>query len=149
MFGFKIDQAKSLFFDRPKVLAAADRATQKALSKFGAFVRQRARTSIRRRNGVSQPDSPPSSHTGLLRQNIFFVYEPGKKSVVIGPARLNGRLGDAPAALEYGGETVVRTGTRRRSETRTVRVRPRPYMQPAFEKELPNAAKLLENSVTP
>jgi len=58
------------------------------LSKFWAFVRQRARTSIRKRKGTSQPGSPPYSHVGLLRKFILFAYEPARQSVVIGPVLL-------------------------------------------------------------
>ncbi len=64
MIGMRVD--KRMFFDRKRVVDATDRATRRVLSKFGAFVRQTARRSIRRRRSVSQPGQPPSSHTGLL-----------------------------------------------------------------------------------
>ncbi len=44
MIGFTIDKAKASFFDRQVVLDAASKAERQALSKFGAFVRQRAST---------------------------------------------------------------------------------------------------------
>jgi hypothetical protein len=47
MIGMKIDQAKAMFFDRKKVQRSADRATVRVLSRFGAYVRQTARRSIR------------------------------------------------------------------------------------------------------
>ena len=89
MIGMKLQQAKGLFFDRASVMSAADRATRRVLSKFGAYVRQTARTSIRKRKSISQPGQPPSSHTGLLKRNIFFVFSPDTQSVVIGPILLN------------------------------------------------------------
>ena len=46
MIGMKLDAAKGLFFDRARVTNAVDRTTRKNLSRFGAFVRKRARTSI-------------------------------------------------------------------------------------------------------
>ena len=88
-----------MFFDRRAVLSRVDAATQSVLSRFGAFVRQAARTSIRFRKKPSEPGQPPSSHTGLLRRFIFFSYEPRQRSVVIGPARLN-KTGDAPRAMK-------------------------------------------------
>ncbi len=111
-----------------------DAAGRKGLSKFGAYVRQRARTSIRNRKVPSAPDSPPSSHTGDLRNWILFAYDDSTRSVVIGPAKLN-KPGEAPALLEIGGAaTRMRHG-------KSVRAfyRPRPYMQPAFDAELPKA----------
>src|SRR4051812_25246821 len=95
-------QIKSMFFDRGKVLAAADAATRRVLSKFGAFVRQRARSSIRSRKKVSAPGGPPSSHVGTLKQSILFGYDAARKSVVIGPVAFRGS-GMGAAALEEGG----------------------------------------------
>ena len=147
MIGMRLD--KSTFFDRPKVMNAVDRATRRVLSKFGAFVRTTARSSIRRRKGASAPGKPPSSHTGLLKRFIFFGYEPGNRSVVIGPARLNQKVGDAPHALEYGGTSTVVEGTQRNRTTRRAKIAARPFMGPAFEKEKPQLPKLWSNSVRP
>jgi len=77
--------AKQGFFDRAKVKNAVDAGTRRVLSRFGAFVRTRARTSIRKKKGTSPPGSPPHSHVGLLRKFILFAYDPQRKSVVIGP----------------------------------------------------------------
>jgi len=136
-----------MFFDRKAVLRAADRANRKNLSKAGAFIRTTARHSIRKRKGASPPGSPPSSHTGLLKRFIFFGYDAVRKTVVVGPMRLNQKVGDAPAALEYGGTSVVVTGTRRRRRKRRVRIAARAYMGPALAKEAPKFPKLWTNSV--
>lgn len=120
------------FFDRAEVKARIDPAVRKALSKVGAFVRTRARTSIRTRKAVSAPGSPPSSHTGTLKKLIYFSFDPQAKSVVIGPT-LGGSESGAPAALEYGGTAVVKDG----AKSRTVSYQPRPYMAPALAAELP------------
>jgi len=107
---------KALFFDTAKVRRAVDAATRRVLSKFGAFVRQRARTSIRHRRAVSQPGAPPSSHTGMLRRRIYHAYDPARQSVVIGPVPLNQVFFDknlrpvsgiVPEILEYGGTAGV------------------------------------------
>lgn len=156
-FSVKVDAFKRTFFDRKAVTDHTDKVTRKVFSRFGAFVRQRARTSIRQaprvnvatgrvvrgrrargvetRAAISQPGKPPFSHTGLLRQFILFGYDKSRKSVVIGPAALNARVNEdgkrATQLLEYGGSTIVmgRRGPRRDY------YEPRPYMTPAFETE--------------
>lgn len=138
MIGMKLKDAKSLFFDRAKVTNAVDRTIRRNLSRFGAFVRKRARSSIRTRKRISAPGQPPTNRTGLLKRNIFFVYEPSRRSVVIGPVLLNGGSG-APELLEHGG-TVIRRDVR-------MNYRPRPYMGPAFEAEQDNLSRLWRNSV--
>ncbi|MCC7409956.1 MAG: hypothetical protein IT442_17955 [Phycisphaeraceae bacterium] len=132
---------KSLFFDRPAVIGAVDRATRKVLSKFGAFVRTGARHSIRPRKKISAPGSPPSSHEGSLKRLIYFAYEPARRSVVIGPVPF--KEGQAPALLEYGGRTtLVRRGKRVRAHFRG-----RPFMGPAFEREKPKLPAMWVGSV--
>ena len=152
-------QVKKLFFTEEAVIHAMDAVTRRALSRFGAFVRQTARHSIHSRDGVSAPGRPPHSHTGLLKRFIFFSYDPGSRSVVIGPARLNGYgQGEAPALLEYGGRTtwshlkqVGWYGSSRAPKYERVQasvyVRPRPYMGPAFEKEKAKLPEIWRNSI--
>ena len=142
MIGFEI---KQLFFDRQAVTSRVDPATRKVLSKFGAFVRRTAKGSIRNRKAAAPPGAPPSSHTGLLKKFIFFGYDPGRESVVIGPTRLDRRgRGEAPSLLEHGGQTtLVRRGKRERATYRA-----RPYMGPAFEKEQPKLPAMWRDSVT-
>jgi len=144
MFGFV---TRETFFDRKAVRSAVDRATRRVLSRFGAFVRRAAKSSIRKRKAVSEPGSPPSSHVGLLRKLIYFGYDAGRKSVVIGPQRLNQKVGDAPHALEYGGTSTVVEGLRGRRRMRRVRIRARPYMGPAFEQEKSRLAAMWRDSV--
>ena len=135
---------KSLFFDSPKVVRAVDKSTRRVLSRFGAFVRRSAKQSIRKRKKASAPGSPPSSHTGLLKRFIFFGYDRQKDSVVIGPIRLtDNNRGQAPSILEYGGRTTVEG---KKQKTR-VRIRSRPFMGPAFEKEKTNLPALWKDSV--
>lgn len=165
MLGLTVRAAKRNFFDREKVQRAVDKATHRTLSKVGAFVRQRARTSLRYRKKPSVAGSPPSAHRTMLRlkkkrkdgstkpqmvsplrEFIFFAYEEQRKSVVIGPALLNARSGaKALKALEYGGPSVIveeRTGKRKR-----VMIRARPFMRPARDAELPAFRRMLKNSV--
>ncbi|HOF17724.1 MAG TPA: hypothetical protein PK082_02350 [Phycisphaerae bacterium] len=114
---------KRMFFDSAAVVRSVDAATRKVLSKFGAFVRTAARTSIRPRKAPSAPGEPPHSHTGDLRRRILFAYDPASRSVVVGPTlfhhvQLSAFLGpgvSVPELLEHGGkagviETAVRFG---------------------------------------
>jgi hypothetical protein len=123
---------KKLFFDRKKVETAAERRIRRALSRFGAFVRQAAKSSIPSRKGISAPGSPPSSHTGTLRNAIYFHYDPATRSVVIGPIAM-GKGGTGALALEVGGHIKV-PGLR---GGRSLHYEPRPFMMPAFMAELP------------
>ena len=125
---------KKLFFNTKAVTSAVDRATRKVLSRFGAFVRTRAKSSIRKRKKASQPGKPPHSHTGLLRRLIYFGYSPSRQSVVVGPEKLN-KSGNVPRVLEHSGTTTIVDGGKKRR----VRIKARPFMGPAMIKELPKS----------
>jgi len=143
-----------MFFDKKKIVDAVDKATRKVLAKFGAFVRQAAKSSIRTRKRISQPGQPPSSHAGTLKRLIFFGYDADRRSVVIGPMPF--RKAEAPALLEQDHvagttRTVVRTVKSKRGGTQRRRMvyRARPFMGPAFEKEKATLPKRWANSVKP
>jgi hypothetical protein len=142
MIGITFQQAKKGFFDREAVHRSVDAASRRVLSKFGAFVRQRAKTSIRSRKGTSPPGSPPFSHVGLLRKFILFAYDPQRKSVVIGPTLIRAES-VAPRLLEHGGETTLET----KRGSQRARYRPRPFMGPAFIAEQAQLPALWKNSV--
>jgi len=141
----KLASYKQFFFDRKAVMSAVDRGARQVLSKFGAFVRRTAKSSIRRRKAVSNPGQPPSSHTGLLKKLIYFGYDPDHKNVVIGPEPLNGRS-DGAHSLEYGGRQRIRTSGRKRVNAI---YRARPFMGPAFDKEKPKLPAMWAGSVKP
>jgi len=136
---------KELFFDRPKVEQAVDKAKRQVHSKVGAFIRTTARTSIRKRKGTSPPGSPPYSHEGSLRRLILFGYDRSSDSVVVGPVGF--RQGTAPNVLEFGGTTTVVRKRRGRVNARRTRIDKRPYMGPALEKEAPKLPRLWAGSV--
>lgn len=138
---FDIEAVKKLFFDRAAVRDAVDRGTRRALSKFGAFVRTRSRSSIRKRKKVSEVGKPPSSHRGDLRRLIYFAFDPARKSVVIGPTPFG--KGEAPELLEYGGVVTRQT----KDGPKTLYYRPRPFMGPAFKAELPKAPQVFKNAI--
>jgi len=145
----------AMFFDTGRVNRPAGKAARRNLSKAGAFVRTAARSSIRKRKAISAPGQPPSSHTGLLRKFIFFGYDAARKSVVVGPMRLNQKVGAAPEALEHGGRSTVVSGRRGKSRSaRTrggvrerIRIAARPFMGPAMQKEATKFAGLWASSV--
>jgi hypothetical protein len=143
VIGMRIGQMRAGFFDRPAVVNATTRAERQVLSRFGAFVRQRARTSMRRRPGSAPPGEPPRAHVGLLRQHVQFAWDGLHRSVVIGPERLNRRGRDVPPILEYGGQTVVM----RRGASHRATIQPRPFMRPAFAAEERKLPPLWRNSI--
>lgn len=137
---------KHMFFDRPRVQRAVDAARRRVLSKAGAFIMKDARWSIKsRKKAVSRPGNPPFSHTGLLKHFIFFGYDPATDSVVVGPAGF--KRSNVPHVLEYGGVTTVTRFRRGKIERRRVRIAPRPYMGPAFDKNLPEFPELWRDSI--
>ena len=142
--------SKKWFFDRQAVMDAVDRAALRNLSRAGSFIRTAARSSLRKRRRISRPGEPPSVHTAdrvATLKNIWFIYDPIQRSVVVGPVKLPGsrlRMSDretVPALLEFGGTAMV--GRRRRVS----RYAPRPFMGPAMERELPKFANIWANSV--
>lgn len=158
------------FFDRPAVQNAVDKAIRKALSRAGAFVRTRARSSLRRRKKASQPGSPPSVHSRdvyATLKNVLFSYDAAKKSVVVGMPLLNGRPRSGttvPELHEEGGTAGVvevqlsggkwvaksygkRWGENRPHRTRQARYPQRPTMGPALKAEQARIAEQLRNSV--
>jgi hypothetical protein len=155
MLRFKINDAKSFFFDRA-IVSAVDKASGRVLSKFGAHVRTTAKNLIRspgKKGKPSKPGQPPKNRTGLLKDFIYFVWDPARRSVVIGPARLNGaNTGKAPEVLEYGGQAIVNTRKLRRGrsperEKKSVRIEARPFMGPAYAKEAPELPAMWRDSV--
>ena len=141
-----IKPSKQNMFDRLAVVSAVDAGTRRILTDFGRFVRRTARFSMRRRKDASQPGTPPSVHTGLLRQLILYAYDPSSRSVVIGPRLL--RRGSIAARTTEEGGVVERK--KRRGGVATLKYPARPYMRPAFQKELQGKlAKQLEGFVKP
>lgn len=122
---------KHLFFNKEHVANTLSKFEQKALSKFGSFVRRRMKSSIKKapkinvatgevtmkrkgvalRDAVSKPGDPPYGHEGSLRRLIFFTYDPVTRNVVIGPVKF-GTTG-APPTLEGGGPTTIREPVKR------------------------------------
>lgn len=145
MIGIELSKARKMFLDSAAVHRMIDQRTKRVLSRFGSFVRSTARESIKRRKEPSKPGEPPHTRTGLLKK-ILFIYDPIRRSVVVGPMKLNTATQSALPALEYGGESIAKVGPGRKLKKRII-IRKRPFMQPALEKELPKLPGLWANSV--
>ena len=141
--GFKA--ASQFFLDREKVQKAVGKTMGRSFAKFGGLTRTVARRSIKKRTArrqVSQPGQPPLDR-GTYRNTVLFIYDPAKKSVVIGPIKLAGKKSGAPRLLEYGGlgRTVSKDGKR-------TFIRQRPHMRPAFTVAIGKYPDLLRQSRT-
>jgi len=127
-------QVRRAFFDKSPAVRLLNRKTRRILSRFGAYVRTSARTSMRPdpKGGQqsSAPGKPPQSRgKKLLRDLLFFSYDEKSKSTVVGPLRLGRTASEhVPRTLEKGG-TIVRDG-------KPNRYKARPFMKPAFEKNV-------------
>lgn len=163
--------AKESFFDSEKVIKATSKAERKVLSKFGAFVMTTARRSMRKRKKSSEPGQPPSAHVGLIKKFLYFVWDAEKKSVVIGPALLNGtKSRDTLTLMEHGGTASRRfavvkqekgkkgrgnkSGATRLisapwAKPQQVKYPARPFMRPALSTNLPKLPEMWRDSVKP
>ena len=140
MIKMNFNTLKKNFFDRKKIKGRVDVRTRRVLSKFGSFVRRSAQHSIRPSKRTSPPGKPPFSHSGKLRKKIFFMYDPKRRSVVIGPIIFPGKTGKALPALEYGGKTDMPSGD-------IIKIEARPFMGPAFNANLSVVPSLWANSI--
>lgn len=134
------------FFDRGAIEKMMDQKTASALSRFGYFTMRDARQRLRKRKSVSKPGQGPSIWTshgadagaGFTLRMIFFYFDRLRRSVIIGPVKLNGSGPGTPVPqiLEEGGIVHPNGG-------RGVRIAPRPYMAPPFQRQLQKQAPRL------
>jgi hypothetical protein len=146
--GFRFNFQKT-FLKPDRIMNPYKRTERRVLNQIGAFTRRTAKQSIRKRRKASKPGTPPSSHTGGVKRNIFFAYDRNRGSVVIGPIRLGGRKGgpDQPRILEEGGTTTVQKQGKRKSAKKRVFIQERPFMGPAKEKNLPKLPELWRDAI--
>ncbi|HBG28585.1 MAG: hypothetical protein A2Y10_08560 [Planctomycetes bacterium GWF2_41_51] len=141
-FGQSLYKVKTLFFDSPAVLASVDSATRKVLNRIGGMIRLTARRSIKKapsHTAVSKPGKPPLSHTGLLRNYIYYSFDPLSRSVLVGPVALNAKGKNVPRILEYSGSAKIKG--------KNVHIAARPFMASALRVNQPKMAALWKNSV--
>lgn len=152
-FGMKFRAAKAGFMDRPVVTRAFDDWTHRFLSYQAGYIRKVARSRMPWARGRTAPaGKAPYRHTGLLHDLLFYAFDPGSQSVVVGPALVRAKNPytntTTPRLLEEGGlgrRTVIerrltgrgRYGRRWRNvptgQMQQVRYAPHPYMAPALE----------------
>jgi len=73
------------FIDTRSIRTAAFRAQRKPLYHIGGFLRRTIRRSMRKRKKASAPGTPPSVHSGELKNSILYSVT-SNPSVVIGPS---------------------------------------------------------------
>lgn len=155
MIEMKIDinNVQQFFFDKQAVMDAVGAAKARVMSRQGSLVRTIMRRSMRRRKGTSEPGQPPFAHTGRIRDNVFFSFDPISDSCVIGPVLLN-RSTDAPHTLDKGGYAAVIPRDKKgrllaiaAARTVQVRIAARPFSEPALENALPYLASEWEDQV--
>ena len=143
-----------LFLDRAKVQRAVDRKARTALARTGGFVRKTVRQSMKKKpqrktkggkiskaytKSLSE-SGPPRWVTRGLKDNIFFFYDPKKRSVVIGPRPFASTSTGKPtqrksgaSLLEFGGGARVRINNRKGKPWVKARFRARPFMAPQMD----------------
>lgn len=172
---FTVNQAKSFFFDREKIINALDKAEHSAIYRGMMLVRKIAQRSMRsggEKRKHSAPGQPPRYHsTKYLRRFLFAAYDTQRKAGVAGPTLLPGsgkrnHGKTVPETLEYGGQVdttdfLVRgewisIGDKRLTQrarawaprrNRVATIEPRPYMNPAYEKAKPSLMKFWQDSM--
>ena len=104
------------------------------------------------KNEVSQPGKPPLYHRQSpvrYKDLIFYHVEKAEGKMYCGAHLLNGRGGHkVPKALEYGGPSLVWTGTGANRRQVTKYIRERPHMREAMKIYIQQEQKkLLANSI--
>ncbi len=144
MFGVQVK-----FIATPKPLAkATDKAAFKNLRHAAFSIRKAAIESMVFAKGPSKPGTPPHAHKGRVRRSIL-VAQDDSGEVVIGPSWSRVKAGGRPPwlaqMLEHGGTFPVKQkrktrGRRKKGEapqaTRSITFPPRPFMQPALQRNL-------------
>lgn len=173
MFGVRLNQVKTLFFDRD-VTNAVDRGTKKVLSKFGAFVRRTAKRSMRKARRKKRSEMGPDElkvfgirEAIAKRESKSKPKRPLASSKPGEPPRT--RLGlikkfifffydpqpqsvvIGPIKLNKEGDApeVLEFGGVTRSTTtgKRITIEARPYMGPAYKKEQPKLAGMWRDVV--
>lgn len=90
------------------------------------------------KQAASKPGQPPKTRKGTIKKQLFYAFDPGRESVVIGPI-LFAPKNNAPETLEYGGQTTI--------GPQKVYIAARPYMGPARDKVMPQVAGFFRDSL--
>lgn len=173
MLNVTIFGERGAFFNPKIITDATDKATKKALSKAGAFVRTSAKSSLRYAKKSAVPGMPPKVHRGgsmgyqrtttnkktgvsktrsvsPLKELLFFAYVESSKSVVVGPMDFPSaakRTYKVPTVLELGGTVIQLRGVGSKKRMVTATYKGNPFMRPALKREAPKFPMLFANSV--
>jgi hypothetical protein len=83
------------FFDAAQVIKKIDDGERRRLGRIGAYIRNAAKWSLRRRKKSSEAGSPPSVHSrdsyANLR-NILYAYQASSHSVIVGPVGIGRKV---------------------------------------------------------
>ena len=124
--------AKTQFFDR-EVAARLEPFKKKTLTTFGRYTRRDAKSSMKKykKGKPSKPGQPPKVRRGQIKRFLFYVFDEPTESVVIGPTYLASKKSTTvPAMLEYGKGKLAK----------------RPFMQPAYKKNIPKLPQIIEDA---
>jgi hypothetical protein len=97
-----------------------------------------------RRAATSPPNHPPNAIVGTIKKLTVFAADTQKHSVVIGPTLANKPTG-APRNLEEGGTATL--VSKKTGKARTVKIKKRPFMKPAFDKAKSRLPKMWRDSI--
>lgn len=136
------------FAETRRVLERFDAQARKALYLQAGYIRAAARNSMRpgKPGRPSAPGRPPHAITRLLKDFLFFSWDPMQKSMVVGPAGF--RSSNTPRVLEEGGTsdpTYFRRG--KQLVKGTVQIKARPYMAPALQRSQEKLSEFWSKSV--
>lgn len=138
-----------LFFNDERVISALTAASRQNLMKYGSYVRNAARRSMRKvgkRGKPSAPGTPPKVRRGQLKRFLFFVWDTFSRSVVVGPQSFfPGKIEQIPGVHEHGGTLTRRSRKKKRSYV--ARYPARPFMLPAHQKEISRLPGLWRDSI--
>ncbi len=170
---FQLRTVTRSFFDRDIVVRSMDRQTKFVLSKIGAFVRQRAKSSLRKarqktlaemtidellvyrirateakRQGRPKPKRPlASSKPGEPPRSVLGYL---KKFLFFAYDAANKSVVIGPAQFAGAGGTAPRAleegGKVVMINGHSVTIKPRPYMRPAFDAERPRIPQLWQQA---
>jgi len=143
------------FFDSEKVRRSLDAKTRRALSRFGAFVWRRSKSSLKYRTVKSAAGSPPSVHrseqftrikkskgkevrqaSSPFRELRYFAWDERTRSVVVGPTIFR-RSNLIPKLHAFGGSVRTKKGL--------ATYQKRPTEELALQAELPKFTGLFRS----
>ena len=126
---------KKQFFRPDLVVKYLDRKTYRVLNRFGGTTRKIAQRSMRvKPEGVYQKSGsgkPPFAHGKQnLRKLLFYAFEAGKKTVVVGPVKFERtKSTGVPRIMEFGGSVAAKV----RGRSVRKKYKGNPFMKPAFD----------------